>query len=248
MTRPAPPVGYIPTPTSQRIFETLNAARDNGSMVLIVGAPGIGKSQAVSQAAENNTWLIVGSEGCATWRDALLALGKATKAYLPTYNSSLFSSIMDLMHEHTGWGNSSKYQLLVDEAQHFETKALNGLRAFHDALPIALPLVGSDEIYRRFRGRKGAYAQLESRVDDVLRIDANTPEDVTTMLAAWHLHGLNDEATAKCHAVGTGRGGMRALTRLLKKSLGIADEIGEPITSTAIIVAAETASMFGDET
>lgn len=111
---------------------------------------------------------------------------------------------------------SSQALIIVDEAQHLDTKALEQLRAFHDIFGLGIALIGNEKVYARLEGgkREAEFAQLFSRVGFRITQAKPKPGDICSLLAAW---GITDKEELRfCKAIAGKPGALRVLTKTLQ--------------------------------
>jgi len=90
-------------------------------------------------------------------------------------------AVLEQVREGFHWGLTGRLRdthglLVVNEAQHLTTKALEGLRSLRDATGTGLALVGSDKLYDRLTGgsRSSDFPQLFSRIGKRVRLPGAT--------------------------------------------------------------------------
>ena len=134
--------------------------------------------------------------------------------------------------------------LIVDEAQHLSSQALDQLRAFHDLAQCGIALLGNHSIFRRLEGgtRSADYAQLFSRVG--MRLDRKKPhsDDIEALLDGWAIEDKSVRRVAR--AVARRPGALRAMTKVLRQAHLRANADGGPVSEAHMIAAAR---QLGDD-
>jgi len=202
---------WVPTPTGQRIIGALSYAQVAGDIAIVYGGAGLGKSTAIRQYATSalNVWHVTMTPASASVVTALeevcdaLGLGEQGGA------AKLHRAIVRKVRGTAGL-------LVIDEAQHLSTQALDQVRSIHDATGIGIALVGNQEVYARMTGgNRAAYLdRLYSRIGKRLSLAKSTEADIRALIEAW---GIDD---TKCRntLLGIARhpGALRTLTKVLR--------------------------------
>lgn len=207
---------FFETPTTRRIKALLQIAQ-RGRMVLIGGAPGTSKSEAIRdyRAADPNcVWIVTlspTSSGVNTMLQALLlALGEKDLGGTPFKLRGLVQNKIV---------NTSGL-LIFDEAQFLSEKALEEVRAIFDFCAtrggIGVALVGNDDVMLRLEqsARVDAFARVKSRISQQFLIRKPTESDVFALCDAW---GITDKKQRE-YLVGISAraGGLRNCTQVLE--------------------------------
>lgn len=241
---------WVETPTSQKIRGALAYAQGTPTIALIYGGAGVSKTTtarryaAVESQGKNVSWRGGGGRprtfyvSAATWiRTPVAVLGAISEAVGTSVahayrNDTLAKAILH--------GVLPGDMLIVDEAQHLEPAALDGIRYFHDEGGIGIAYLGNEEVYTRINGRarKATFAQLSSRVGMRLHIELPTAEDVDAILEAWHIDGRQTREFA--HSVALRPGGLRGLTQVLRQARVIATDMGKPVDARIIKASANS--------
>lgn len=227
---------WIETPTGSEIIVALELTRNRPTMSVIEGSPGIGKTKAIKhylaevrrkEGFNAPVWHVTANENCCT-SHALLHL--IAEQVARDYGGKTKNDVLmrELIQRMDGTGGL----LIIDEAQHMDTKevkgkqALNSMRTFYDQAGIGIAYVGSDEIYKGLNSK--GLAQLSSRIGYRLAIKNNRPEDVEAVMQKWRIFGRKEREF--CIALGTGKGGLRDLTRILNLAVAGAQISGQPLS------------------
>jgi hypothetical protein len=235
---------FIETPAAEAFFAGFEHAQHMQDLVVITGVPGTGKTSAAEayRARTPNVWVITGE---------------------PTLNSpaSLLEELADRigLHERASGGRRISQAivrrlagcgglLIVDEAQHLPSPALDQLRTIHDLARIGTVLLGNETVYGRIGGgaRSAHYAQLSSRVGMRLARNRVTKRDVDMLLDAWNLAGKEERALL--HAIARKPGALRNLTKTIRFAHLLAGAAGaEAVTESHIKAAWERLANGGGE-
>lgn len=208
---PAAP-SYVATPTSDRILMALSHTQVTGDVAVIYGGAGLGKTTAIRHytASGLNVWVATMTPASASVVPALEEIAEAVG--LPTNLSGaarLHRAIVKRV-------NASGGLLVIDEAQHLSTLALDQVRSIHDATGVGLALVGNEQVYARLTGgTRAVYLdRLFSRIGKRLRLTQATLSDVDRLIGAWQVTG----GASRSLLVDVARkpGALRGVTKVLR--------------------------------
>ena len=212
------------TPTAQDFIGLFDYAQSLPDMVVIAGAPGTGKTTAMNHyAATNpNVWPVTMQPCTSTIFTMLVELADAvgvTERAPVKLNGEIGRKIAD-----------RGGLIIVDEAQHADTRALDQLRSLHDLHRVGIALVGNQTIYGRLDndGRKANFAQLVSRIG--MRVNRNKPKaaDMCLLIAAW---GVTDKEEVRLlKAIADKPGALRNVTKVMQVASMLA--AGEGVART----------------
>lgn len=218
--------GYFETPTSRRIMGLLTYAH-MGRITVGATGPGTGKDMAAQEYANSvsNVWIAT------MW---------PTDKKLPAMISKVLRAVGV---DPKGWTRQMSHQvvekvrgkrglLVINEANHLETEALEEIRAWHDETRIGICLLGNEELLMRIEGgaKRDAHARLNSRIAQ--RIMQNLPEegDVVAFCDAW---GLSDPAMRQMLmriALSPGAGGLRECRQIVEQASMLAADDERPLS------------------
>ncbi|MDE2667522.1 MAG: AAA family ATPase [Acidobacteriota bacterium] len=212
VTRMPDPPEWVETPTAKRILGGLGYAQMAADLAIVYGGAGLGKSISATHYAGSspNVWVAVMTAGGRSMAGCLervaMACGVRSVNVRPW---RLESEIVDRTSGTHGL-------LVVDEAQHLDTRALEALRGLHDQAGIGLALMGNELLYSRLTGgrRAAEFAQLFSRVGKRVRLTRPAQADVDAILRAWSISGAAERAQAL--EIARQPGGLRGLTKALR--------------------------------
>jgi DNA transposition AAA+ family ATPase len=232
---PAAPA-FVETPTAEAVMLQLRSAQHLQLMAVIAGPPGIGKTLAVRAYARTapNVWIITGAPTLSGPRAVLDAICRVTGLL---DNRELHRTHQAIVDKTRGSGGL----LVIDEANHLQTVALEQIRAIHDAAQIGVALVGNATVLSRMEGggRTAEFAQLFSRVG--LRLTSPTdhrnrlPRDIDAVLAAW---GIEDVGLRRLlQAIGRKPGALRNVSMALRLAHMLAASEDAPLSKAHIAMA-----------
>jgi DNA transposition AAA+ family ATPase len=116
----------------------------------------------------------------------------------------------------------TKGLMIVDEAQHLGTAALDELRTLHDATEVGLALVGNESVYARMTGgNRAAYLdRLFSRIGKRVRLVRSHKDDIDALIDAWGIDAK--ECRQVLHDIAAKPGALRGITKVLRLASRIA--------------------------
>jgi hypothetical protein len=138
---------YIATPSAQEFMEALRFAQVMPEISVIAGGAGIGKTTALHEYARRNrnVWIATMDPSTSSIHTMLLevceAMGLGNLAA-----TKLVRSIAIRVEGSSGL-------IIVDEAQHLKSEALDQLRSIYDraAGSVGIALIGNESVYTRLR-------------------------------------------------------------------------------------------------
>jgi DNA transposition AAA+ family ATPase len=206
---PAPPE-FVETPSAADFIDVMRFAQVMPDIAVIGGGAGIGKTTAARRyAAKNPNVVLVTVHPSASSVYTMLGAIAEEIGLQERVQTRLFRAIGRKLQ-------GGQALIILDEAQHLDTKALEQLRAFHDIFGLGIALVGNETVYARLEGgkRDAQFAQLFSRVG--FRITRAKPraQDICALLKAWE---VTDKDELKfCKAIAGKPGALRVLTKTLQ--------------------------------
>lgn len=223
------------TPTAQKFTEILRFAHTLPDIVVIAGVPGVGKTSALKNYAANNAnvYMATMKPSTSSVNTMLNTLARAMGVH--ERSQSKLSGAIGARIEDAG------ALIIVDEAQHLSSAALDELRSFHDQYGTGLALVGNTAIYTQLEGggRQTSFAQLFSRIG--MRITQAKPvqEDVCMLLDAWE---VPDNLRRTLKAIAAKPGALRVLNKTLTLAYMLAAGSDNGITEAHVKAAYERLS------
>jgi hypothetical protein len=209
------------TTTARMILKTLDHCHTRADMGVVIGAAGVGKTTTLSYYADTEEWVYI-----ATMSPATAALNK------------MLHTVGQAMHI---WGRSPPYAdivsglrerrrrclLIIDESQHLENRALDGLRSIRDESGCGLILAGNPSVVTRFGGNKEAmFAQFLSRIGMYCRLDRIFPEDCEALCDHHQVVGARARTILK--RISNRPGGLRTIGNIINVARDDAGR-GKPI-------------------
>lgn len=223
--------GYTETPSSKRIYAALSYAQMFGDSAVIYGVPGVGKTataQAYQQSAPN-VWIATMAPSTATVAAALEEVCEAVGIRDTLYGAAKMKrAIARRVRDSQGL-------LIIDEAQHLSTRALEEIRSLNDATGVGLAYMGSEKVHVRITGgsRSEDTAQLFSRQGKWVGIHKTTAKDIAALVSAW---GITDKRVLDAaREIGTRPGGLRGLTKTLRLASMFAANDGGQLTREHLV-------------
>lgn len=220
------------TPAAESFFSLFEHAQYVPDFVILSGSAGVGKTSAACayKGRTPNVWVMT-AEPCLATTRALLDELRQVLGVEERYSAQTISrAVVQKLRASGGL-------LIVDEAQHLATGALDQLRTLHDKAGVGVALVGNETVYARLEGaaRQPAYAQLFSRVG--MRVARPRPEraDVEALLDAWRVSG--DRERKLLHVIARKPGALRGLTKTLKIAHMLAGAAGEALEAKYLLAA-----------
>lgn len=202
--------GFIVTPSAARFTETLRFAQVMPEIAVIAGGAGIGKTVSARNYTEttSNVWLATMDPSTANVNPMLTEIA-AVLGLIEKNCAKLPRAIGDKI---SGTGGL----LIVDEAQHLNTVALDMLRALYDRHQVGIALIGNEAVYARLEGgsRKAAFAQLFSRIGERVTQARPKADDMCALIKAW---GVTDKEEIRLlKAIAAKPGALRGMTKVLQ--------------------------------
>lgn len=205
-----PDLAFVETPTARKIRTHLQFAHYSPAIVAIAAGAGLGKSKTIRhyQATTANVWVAT-AEPCTATVYPMLGLIADAMGIEEKVQTRLSSAIKKYV---SGKGGL----LIIDEAQHLETKALDQLRSLPDAVEIGLALVGNERVYAKLEGggRKAEFAQLFSRIGKTMTQARPHTADVEAIVSAWGITGTQERKLLR--TVASKGGALRAVSMTLR--------------------------------
>ncbi|PIP98524.1 MAG: hypothetical protein COW76_20395 [Shewanella sp. CG18_big_fil_WC_8_21_14_2_50_42_11] len=215
---------FVPTPTAQKIINTLTYAHIASDLVIIYGGAGVSKTTAIKEYAanSNNVWIVEATPSRNTGGSFLRAVAYACGMRIPRgHADQLEREIIERLTDTEGL-------LIVDEAQFLNDRALENARRLAELSGVGLALLGNESVYGQLIGQRRAaeYAQLFSRIGKRLRLTRPTKKDVDMIAEAWQ---LGKDETIYCQDIASRPGALRGLNKAIRLASIFAK--GEKITT-----------------
>lgn len=201
---------FIETPTAlsfRMVFEYSQAGPDVG---LITGNPGTGKTMSATayRAETPNVWMMTADSSMSSPTAILQELTElvdATEKRGPRMMASLIRRVQ-----------GTHGLIIVDEAQHLQTRTFDLLRTIYDRAQIGLVFMGNGPLAARIEGmsRDASFAQIFSRIG--MRKSRKQPQvkDTRAIFDGW---GIEDARLFDlCRWIAGQPGGLRSMNKTLR--------------------------------
>lgn len=232
---PEPPA-WFGSATGQEIVNAFAYAQALGDMVAVAMVPGIGKSSACRQyqSTRSNVWraeFAAHTTGVVPVLQVICgAVGGGSASGQPCGRASaLAREIESRIVGRAGL-------LILDEVHHIDLKALDAIRALHDATGVAIALVGGPELLAKLE----RLPQLWSRLGMRLVRPRVQDGDVSAQLDAWEITGRAERAFLTTLAAQPGA--LRTVHKTLRLASMMARQADAGLTLQHIQDAAATLS------
>lgn len=177
---------FVETSVSRDIFKTINLSRQLNKNAAIVGRPGVGKSRALRAYVENGDGRAYRMTTTAVTGNALRDLLRELADLLGIYTSGSIANMQRQMFNYDFGGHA----LIIDEAQNLKLQAFRELLHLHDFTGLCLIFCGNEEVLRRVRTDKGAFAQISRRVPLRAEMNSILDEDSDRLASAFGVEGI----------------------------------------------------------
>lgn len=176
---------FVETSVSRYIFQTIETARELGKNAAIVGKPGVGKSHALyAYARQHGTYFMTATAVSGnSLRDLFRELADVITV-------AVSGSIRDMQRQMFQYDLSGR-ALLIDESQNLKLQAFRELLHLHDFTGLCLVFCGNEEVLKRVRTDKGAFAQISRRVPVRAEINSIVDEDADHLANAFGVEGMD---------------------------------------------------------
>lgn len=201
---------FLATPTAVEFMELLEYAQFSPDMVVISGAPGVGKTTTVKHYEANtpHVWLVT-MQPCTATVYPMLGELAAVIGVDERVQTKLSGAIGRKVAGRGGL-------IIVDESQHSDARSLDQMRSLHDLYGVGIALVGNADIYSRLEGtgHKANFAQLVSRIG--MRVNRIKPRaaDMCALVAAWEV--TDSEEVRLLKALAARPGALRNITKTMR--------------------------------
>lgn len=205
-----PDIAFQDTPTARKILTLLQFAQSAPDIVVVAAGAGVGKTATADHYARTNAnvWKVTAQPCTAT---VYPMLGKI--AAVMKLEEKVQTKLPDAIEKFVAGKDGL---LIVDEAQHLDSRALDQLRSLPDAVDVGLALIGNERVYGRLEGggRRAEFAQLFSRVGMTLTQARPRTDDVNALIDAWGI-GIPEEKKLLRH-IASKPGALRGMTKTLR--------------------------------
>lgn len=230
---PAEP-SFVLTRTASQIYDVLEFAQTTPCIGMITGSAGVGKTQAFrayQEQLQRTVWI-------ATMQPFHTSINAMLREIIFALGTDAPSRAFDMVHKIVHRLRDTRGLLIVDEAQHLLSDALDQLRSLAHAADIGLVLGGNVRLAANMGADKRSpqLAQLHSRIGIRLHRDRPLKDDLRALLDAWKVTGEEERNVAM--AVGLKPGGARVMTMVLRMASMMAIAAGAESPAVTHIQAA----------
>lgn len=198
--------GFQETPSALQMLTLFQFCQHAPDVGIIAAGAGVGKTTTAMeyQRRSSNVFLLTAEPVLRTPRNFLLELAQTVglgEGVAARQSRAITSRL-----------RNAGALIIVDEAQHLSTAALEQARAIHDRAQCGIVFVGNSSVYSRMGDGRAEFAQLFSRVG--MRVTQQRPkdEDVAALVQAWGL----DVDMRLPKAIARKPGALRGLTKCIR--------------------------------
>ena len=215
-------IPFVETAAAKRILAGLRMAHLDGEIAVVTGGAGLGKTTALKEYARvYRDVIIVEADLSLSNKAALAAIAKAIGSDQVGSVNAVFNEVVSKLKD-TG------KLIIIDEAEHLPTRALDLVRRINDLTGCGIALVGLPRLIHNLKGKRGEHAYLYSRVGFVISIRELEGDDVEKIVNTYYpgmddrssVNGVWQEFASQCD------GNARRLSKLLYRTDAIAQSSG----------------------
>ena len=222
----------IETAVMREIYFGLKYASDRNDIIVIYGAPGIGKTVSLESYIKTNptALFMTGSPNIRSGRDImeelLEAMGKKTEGRNKFLEKSIISAL-----------KNSNRMIIIDEAHFLRLDGLETLRRIYDATKCPLVLVGNPKIMEIITDQnKTVTGQFFSRSVRIALENKVPMEDVRGIVLQNGVE-LKEECLTELHKAANMIGALRVMTKLFLFAWTIVNRQSQSISLEHILAA-----------
>lgn len=200
---------FIPLSVCGRIESLLAYIQVRGSIGVVYGPPGIGKTTTITEYRNNhgNVWVHTSHPNAKGVRQCLLELAEEMGIKRVKTAACLSKNIIRRVR-------GTKGLIIIDDAQHVGRHALEELRYIHDVSRVGLVLCGNEHTYGRIAGDGSeAFAQFFSRIGKRLSLTLPSTEDATALAQSMGVDGKRE--IAKCLEIAATPESLRGMVEVI---------------------------------
>ncbi|MCE8004259.1 AAA family ATPase [Billgrantia ethanolica] len=202
---------WVETPSARSVISALAFAQMAEAVSVVYGGAGVGKTLAIRQYREQapNVWVVTATPASSAPGSILTRIAQVLGIRASGAVHVVEANIIERLRDTRGL-------LVIDEAQHLTSRALDAVRSLHDAAGVGLALVGNEVVYAQLTGgsRSVGFAQLFSRIAKRVRLSRPQASDIDALLDAWSI--ASADARRVCHEIGRRPGALRGLSQTLR--------------------------------
>ena len=230
--------GFVPTETTDRVQGLFRQAQHMPVITVIVGEPGVGKTQAAEDYKAQNPNVVMitaaAKHGSARW--LLGALGSEINLTERGTSLRLLPMLVDYFRAR------KRPLIIADEANHLAMEAVELLRHLYDRAGCGIALVGNPTVTVRLNGSKGSeFAQITRRIGGRANVDKATKGDASMLLDAWKVE--DPEVRKLLRATAARPGALGTMVNVLKLARILATPTGGVVTAEHIRLAHDQLSV-----
>lgn len=222
----------IETSVMRQIRFGLQYASDRNDVIVIYGAPGVGKTITLENYVRKTptALFMTASPNIRSGRDIMEEILEAMNKRADGRNKALEKSII------TALKNSNR-MIIIDEAHFLRLDGLETLRRIYDATKCPVVLVGNPKIMEMITEKnKTVTGQFFSRAVRIA-LDAKVPLEDVKGIVLQNGVSLEESCLSELHKVANAIGALRIMTKLFLFAWTIANKQNSPITLDHILTA-----------
>lgn len=222
----------IETSTMREMWFGLQYASDRNDVIVIYGAPGVGKTVTIENYVKANPTSIffTASPNIRSGRDIMEELLEAMNKRAEGRNKALEKNIIGSL-------KNSNRMIIIDEAHFLRLDGLETLRRIYDATRCPLVLVGNPKIMEIITEKnKTVTGQFFSRSVRIA-LDTKVPMDDVKGIVLQNGINLADECLQELYRTANMIGALRIMTKLFLFAWTIASKKGQNISMEHIMAA-----------
>lgn len=222
----------VETAVMRQIRFGLQYASDRNDMIVIYGAPGIGKTVTLEDYVKTNPTAIffTASPYTRTGRDIMEEILEAMNKKAEGKNKHLGKSVINSLR-------NSNRMIIIDEAHFLQLDGLETLRRIYDATKCPVALVGNPKIMEMITEKnKTITGQFFSRVVRIA-LDAKVPPEDVKSIVEQNDMSLPEDCLKELCKTANAIGALRVMTKLFLFAWTLANKKEQPIALEHIRVA-----------
>ena len=222
----------IETGAMREMWFGLQYASDRNDVIVIYGAPGIGKTVTVESYVKTNpnALFATASPNIRSGRDIMEELLETMNKKAEGRNRFLEKNIINLL-------KGSNRMIIIDEAHFLRLDGLETLRRIYDATKCPLVLVGNPKIMEIITEKnKTVTGQFFSRSVRIA-LESKVPMEDVRGIVLQNGVDLTDDCLKELHSVANKIGALRIMTKLFLFAWTIATRKGEGVSLDHILAA-----------
>jgi DNA transposition AAA+ family ATPase len=199
---------FFQGPSASQVQMVLAYCKAQGTMGLVAGGPGVGKTTTAKNFAARyqETRYFAAHPSASTVYQALRGLATVLGIACRSGQSSF-----DLWGEICRQLVGEAILVIIDEAQHLKIAALEAVRSIHDETGVGLVLMGDLDLHRHIVLRP----QLHSRVSARCQITAPVDRDADCLAKAWNVES-NATILTLLQRIARKSGGLRLANQVIR--------------------------------